>query len=118
MKLPFGLILTTVSALAMSAAGKAVDEAVSGLHARYGDDLAPISAGMIADKSMSGAAKLEVVISTLVTAAAKDGISVIYDLAKAVAQRVYLDVMAGVRAAAQSVTAGLKALVHPKVAAA
>jgi hypothetical protein len=118
MKLPFGLILTTASSLALSAAAKAVDDAVSGLHARYGDDLAPISAGMVSDKSMSGAAKLEVVITTLVAAAAKDGIGVIYDLAKAVAQRVYLGVMAGIRAETQAVVNGLKSLAHPKATAA
>ena len=118
MKLPFGLILTTASSLAIAAASKAVDEAVADLHARYGDDLAPISAGMIGDKTMSGEAKLEVVISTLIAAAAKDGITVVYDLGKAVAQRVYLNVVAGAKAAAQAVTDRLKALAHPDTAAA
>jgi hypothetical protein len=118
MKLPFGLILASASSLAIAAAGKTVDQAVADLHDRYGDDLAPISAGLIADTSMSGDAKLEVVISTLVAAAAKDGITVIYALAKAVAHRVYLGVVSGIHTAAEAVVSGLKALAHPKAAAA
>lgn len=112
MKLPFGLSIVRSAALAVALpiVASAVDEAVSGLHARYGDDLKAISGGLLTDTSKTGDEKAEIVIAALVTAAAKDGVGVVYALAKAVAQRVYLDVASDAAQAANAVLARLRAL--------